>query len=652
MRFSSLAFTFLFVSTSAFAATDYAGPAPVPDAAADIGSDILVTATRMPLKPTEVAASVTRLVKTDIDRAQDLSISNLLARTPGISTTRSGGYGTATGMFIRGADSDHIVVIIDGVKVNDPSLTGGGYGFAHLLANDISRIEVLRGTQSTLWGSQAIGGVINIVSTSPKEAFEGSVDIEAGSHDTISARAGIGGKNGPVSWRIAAQNFSTAGISAIAPEFGGLEPDGYRNQTVVGRVEVELADNLRLDFRGFHTSGNTDIDGFLGDSPEYSKDRQLVGYAGLQADFFDSRFRNRLSYSWTRIRRESLDPALERPLTFDSTGRNRRVEYQGTISASDEVLILVGAEHERSTFESVSPPPFLSMPVPDASTGKVRTNSLYGQLNLTPWKGLTLQGGMRYDHHNRYGGKTMFSAGLAWDLPTGTTLKASYGEGFKAPSLYQMFSEYGNAALSPETAKDWTAGVEQRFLDDAISLGATWFHRQSRDEVVFESCFDPALDPLCVVPGTSTPRFGYYRNLGRAKVHGIEATASLSIDRLTIDANYTWTVAKDNSTTGMTIGNWLPRRARHMANASVAYEWPIGLTTEVAVRRVGKSFDDSFNTQELKPYTLVDLRAEMALSDKVSLIARAENLFNERYMTAHRFNTLGRTIHAGIRGRF
>lgn len=628
--------------------------APPPDAAADADADtILVTATRLATPADQVPASVTVLDKPAIDRSQDIGVSELLLRTPGISMARNGGYGTATSLRIRGAESDQTVVVIDGVKLNDPSSPGGGYNFANLLVGDASRIEVLRGPQSILWGSQAIGGVVNVVTAMPQKALEGSFDIEAGSRQTASARAAIGGRQGPVTWRIGGQAFTTDGISAIAPAFGGREKDGYTNRGLAGRVEVALAANVTADLRGYYSRGRTDIDATSGDNPAYGINREFVGYAGLNVDLLDQRFRNRIGYGHTDTSRDNLDPRNQRPSTFDAAGRNERIEYQGSFAIAEGWVALFGAENERSRFRSVSPSASLSVPVPAPTRGKARITSFYGQLSARPIDGLTLTGGIRNDDHDRYGGKTLFSAGGIWVLPTGTVLRASYGEGFKAPTLYQLFSEYGNGGLRPERADGWEAGAEQRLFGGRLSFGATWFERTTTDQILFNSCAATSTLPDCFQPGTAIRRSGYYRNVARAEAHGIEAQAAVRpFDGLTIDGNYSWTVAEDRSAGAATFGKWLPRRPRNQANASIGYAWPFGLTTGAAVRWSGHSFDNASNAQRLAGYTLVDLRAELALSGQLRLFARVENLFDDEYMTAYRYGTLGRSIHAGLRGRF
>ncbi|WP_137864938.1 TonB-dependent receptor plug domain-containing protein, partial [Sphingomonas sp. 3F27E9-B] len=321
LRFSA-SFLALVAAPAAFAQQ-----APAPDAAAAEDSDqITVTATRAPVNIDQVPASITVLDKTAIDRSQDIGATELLLRTPGISVSRNGGYGTSTSLRIRGAEADQTVVVIDGVKLNDPAATGGGYNFANLLVGDASRIEVLRGPQSILWGSQAIGGVVNIVTAAPEKPLEGSFDIEAGSRETVSARAAIGGRTGPVSWRVGGQSFTTAGISAIAPAFGGKETDGYTNRSATGRAELALASNLSVEVRGYYSKGHTEIDATTGDSSDYSLNEEFVGYAGVNLALLDGRFRNRFAYAYTDTDRDSYGPTRARPLSFESNGRNQRLE--------------------------------------------------------------------------------------------------------------------------------------------------------------------------------------------------------------------------------------------------------------------------------------------------------------------------------------
>jgi len=649
---SSISLAALAASTHASAEEIAAGTVAAATAAVDEDS-IVVTATRAPVTLDQVPSTITVLDKAAIDRSQDIGATELLLRTPGITVSRNGGYGTSTSLRIRGAESDHTVVVIDGVKMNDPASAGGGYNFANLLIGDIDRIEVLRGPQSILWGSQAIGGVVNIVTAEAQKTLEGSFDIEAGSRDTVSARGAIGGRTGPLTWRIGGQTFTTDGISAIAPAFGGVEKDGYRSNSVTGRAELALADNVSVDVRGYYSSSRFEFDSTSGDTADYGLNKELLGYAGLNFDLFQGRFRNRVAYSQTKTDRDNFNPTRARQQSFESEGENRRWEYQGSFDITRGVTAIFGVENERSRFQSRSPAASLATPLPAFATGRAETTSAYGQISVEPIDGLTINGGVRYDDHDRYGGQTLFAAGGVWRLSTGTVLRASYGEGFKAPTLYQLFSEYGNVALDPEEAKGWEAGIEQHLWGRKLIIGATWFDRTTTNQIIFNSCSSTSTNPLCRVPGNPTVRrSGFYSNVSRGEAHGIEAAAALTLGGFKLDGNYSWIVAEDRSPGAANFGKSLPRRPRHAANASVSYALPFGLDLGAALRWSGASFDNAANTTRLDDYTLVDLRAEYRISDNVRLFARAENVFDEKYMTAFRYGTLGRSFYAGFRGRF
>ncbi len=616
------------------------------------GDAIIVTATRAPTPIDRVASAITVLDKAAIDRNQDLGATELLLRTPGVSIARNGGYGTNTTLRIRGAETDQTVVVIDGVKLNDPASAGGGYNFANLLTGDAARIEVLRGPQSILWGSQAIGGVVNVVTPLPQRALEGSLDLEAGSRKTISARAAIGGKAGPLAFRIGGQSFRTDGISAISPAFGGAEADGYSNQSVSGRAVLELAKGLSADLRGYYSNGRTDIDTSTADSPEFTLNREFVGYAGLNVDLFGGRLRNRIGYGYTDTKRDNYNPALPRAQTFDSSGRNERIDYQGNLAIARWLNATFGIEHERSRFSSVSPPAALATPVPAPAIGRAELTGIYGQFNAQPIAGLTLTGGVRRDAHSRYGAKTLFEGGAAWALPTGTVVRARYGEGFKAPTLFQLFSDFGNQALNPEQAKGWEAGAEHHLFGGVLTFGATYFERRTTDLIIFSSCTTSATIPLCFQPGTTIRRSGYYQNVSRSFAQGVEVATAVKLgSRLSVDGNYTYTLAVDRSG-GANQGRWLPRRPRETANASISYAMPQGLSASVALRWSGASFDNAANTVRLAPYALVDLRGEVPVTRTLSIYARVENILDKSYQTAFRYNSLGRSVYAGLRGRF
>jgi len=599
--------------------------------------EVIVTAVRTPTPINQIASSVTVLDKAAIDASQQFTVSDLIARTPGVTYSRTGGFGTTTGVRIRGAESDQTVVVIDGVKLNDPSAPGGGYDFGGLFVGDAAQIEVLRGPQSTLWGSQAIGGVVNIVTQLPKSGFQGSGEAEGGSRGTASGKAAVGGSQNGISWELAGNAFRTDGISAIAPEFGGHERDGYRHYGTSGRILADLADNVSLDLRGYWSHGKVDLDSNFGppDVPDFQKSTNWTGYAGLNVALFNGALKNRIGYTRDQIDRDNIDPTITNgdDRTFIAHGRNQHIEYQGDLTLAKDWNAIFGAEHEHSSFSAISPQ-FQT----DPDKGNVSIDSVYSQVTGTVIQHLTLTGGVRYDHHQTYGGHALVSGGAVWSSG-GTTIRASYGEGFKAPTLYQLYSSFGNLGLNPERAHGWDAGIEQKF-GGHFTGSLTYFDRDTHNLIEFAG-FPPRADRP----------FGYYQNVDKANAHGIEAAAAARFGGLTLDGNYTWTDAEDRSP-GTTFGNDLIRRPRNTANADATYAWTFGLTTTVAVTHSSHAFEDSGNTIRLGGYTLVDLRAEQPIGHGLSLFGRVENIGNKHYETAYEYGTLGRSFYGGVRAKF
>jgi vitamin B12 transporter len=253
--------------------------------------------------------------------------------------------------------------------------------------------------------------------------------------------------------------------------------------------------------------------------------------------------------------------------------------------------------------------------------------------------------GLRHDHHDEFGGKTTAGASAAWTPNEGATvLRASYSEGFKAPTLYQLQSEYGNQLLNPENARGFDAGVTQRLLHDKIELSATGFRRNSRDLINFVSC-DAPFDGIC----TNRP-FGTYDNVSRARASGVELAAVFKpVEAFTAQANYTHVNAEDHSAGSSTFGKDLVRRPRETLSALLDYRWAFGLDTGATLTHVGASFDDASNTRRVEGYDVVDLRLGYPVTDHFELQARIENLTDEKYETIFRYGTPGRASYVGVR---
>jgi vitamin B12 transporter len=643
----------LCAAVSAHAADPASSPDVAGAAAANAVEQVVVVANRTAEPLEKVGQSFTVITLDKIRADQEPVVSDILARTPGITFSRNGGVGEVTSLNIRGAQTDQTLVLIDGVKLNDPSSPGGGYNFADLLVGDISRMEVLRGPQSTLYGSQAIGGVVNIVTAGATAPLQGDIALEGGSYGTYSAKAALGGQEDKLSWRLSATDYATTGVSAFDQARGGKEPDGYRNQGVSGRVGYDVSPDVALDVRGIFINSHTQFDGYstptfaFGDDGEYGTTQEAIAYAGINFNLLDGRLKNRLAGQYTSILRDDYDPA-DAPITktFHGLGTNARAEYQGVFALAPGWQSVFGAEHEQSELTTTSP----AYDAPGAlpTRGRATIDSGYAQLQAEAVKGLTLTGGIRFDDHSAFGGRALGQAAAAWSLNDGNTvLRASWGQGFKAPSLYELYSVYGNTALHPEQADGWDAGVEQRFWDRRIDVEVTYFGRDTDNEIAFLSCLSTT-SPHC-----GSGRYGYYANVQKARARGVEAGAAIRpVAGLELTANYTHTDDTDRSPGAATFGKALPRIAPDVANAALSYRWPIKLTTAVAARYAGNSYDNAANTVLLKAYTVVDLRASYPLTHSLEVYGRVENLANTHYETAYLYGSLGRAAYVGVRASF
>lgn len=620
-----------FLNCGAAAAAVLAATAPA--WAAETDGDIVVTATGVPQDRADAGQAITLITRDEIEARQTVSLSDLLATVPGVGATRSGGPGGLTAVRIRGAEDRHTLVLIDGVRINDPSSTGGAFDFGNLLSLTVDHVEVLRGANSVPWGSQAIGGIVNISTMPATQDIHARAYAEYGYKNAVNTAVNVSGGAGAVTTSFTGGYFTDDGVSAYR---NGTERDGYRQVALAGQVGVALSETAGLDFRAYFADSRRDIDGFpaplfvFADTPDYAKTREFVVYAGAHASLFDGAFRNRIDFTQTAVDRDNFQPTSSfGPITSFARGIVQRVEYRGDADLTKGVRAIFGAEHEFSRINN-------------GARSSTQSTSGYGELVLTPISRVTVTGGVRIDDYRTYGTKTIFAANLAWRATDTTTVRAAYSEGFKAPSLYQLYSFYGTPGLQPETAKSYEVGVEQKFWQGRVSLGATAFQRDSVNLIDFFNCFGSG-NPQCRVQPN-----GFYYNVGRARSRGVEVTATVRpTDQVTIEANYTYSDSKDRATDLR-----LLRRPSDLFNLIADWKTPIGITLGTTVQVVGESDDIDFQTfsrTRLKGYTLVALRASVPVGERLELYGRVENVGDERYEAVSGYGTVGRAGFIGAR---
>ncbi|MCA6300283.1 MAG: TonB-dependent receptor [Phenylobacterium sp.] len=624
-----------------------AGAAVLAAAADTPVEPVVVVANRVPVAVSESGRSVTVIPEATIRDRQALVVSDLLATTPGVGVTRNGGAGGVTAVRIRGAEAEQTLFVIDGVRLNDPSVIGGAYDAANLLVGDIRRIEVLRGVQSALWGGQAMGGVVSLETGLPAPGtFFGEAAAEAGGLGTAYLRGGVGGGSGALAWRLAADSYSTDGVSAAR---SGTERDSYRRTGASGRLTADLSEAVRLDLRAVWSDARNAFDGFpapayvFADTRERGRTREALGYAGLTFPLADGRVKNRLGLALTDTRRRTYDPdQAVTDQTFRAEGRVERWEYQGEATLTPAWRLTFGAESERSRMRIASPSPWNPEPEPlSRSTG---VDSAYLQALGAPAQDVTLTLAGRLDQHESFGRQGSGQAALAWRPGGGDTLvRASLGQGFRAPSLYQLYSEYGNAGLQPETAVGWDLGLEQRAGGLLVSL--TLFGRRTEDQINFAVCSGGG-DPNC-----AGGRFGYYANLDRTQAVGLEAAVSGRLGGFDLDANYTRTRARLEGQDGAPDQD-LARRPKDMASLDVSRTLAGDLRLGLSLNYAGESLSDLWGGPPLKSRLTAGLRAEAPLGARLSVYGRIEDLTDAAPETVRGYGAPGRVATLGLRARF
>lgn len=610
---------------------------------------IIVTATRTPTRASQVGSSVTILDTPAITRAQSIPVIDLLRDVPSIGFSRTGGVGSLTTVRVRGAESDQTVLLIDGVKLNDPSGPGGGFNFANLLVGNLERIEVLRGPQSTLYGSQAMGGVVQIITRAGDVPFGGSLSLEGGDLNTKRASAAVRGQIGGLSYSVAAGQFETDGISSAA---SGKERDGFTNSLAQSRLDYALGDQVSLEARVFWSDSEVGIDGIpapafaLADTPERSKTEELILYAGANLTLLDGRSRTRFGVSETQTDRINLNPTLAVPNTFVGNGTNRRAEFQTSLDLTPQVQIVGGGEFEQSRLRTASPSVSNPNPNPLRATSELSALYLQGQASPTSWLTATL--GVRWTDHDSFGEALNTRATVAASFNEGNTiLRAALADGFKAPTPFQLFSSFGNAKLQPEEASSAEIGLEQAWFSRRLIGSITYFERDTINQIDFVSCFGNAAT-ICIGRPSGT-----YDNIARTKADGAEFTLEAKpTSALSFSAGFSTLDARNKVRGTANFNRLLPRRSKETGFATLGYVFDFGLDLSATYSRVGDSFNNAGNTVVIKGYDLVTIRASQRINDHWTLFARVENAGDEIYETITGYGSPRRQTLVGLRATF
>lgn len=602
--------------------------------------EIVVSASRVPLQAKAVGSAVTVITAEEIERKQARVVSDLLREVPGIAVHRSGPPGTQTAVRIRGGEAGHTLVIIDGVKLNDPADGNATYNFGHLLASDVERIEVLRGPQSGLYGSDAIGGVINIVTRKGRGPATASLSVEGGSFGTANIMTGFRGADEGYHFAMSAGGCRTSGISIAT----GTEKDGYRNQTYNAKFGLELVKDLELELSGRYVRTNLESDGqssFGGATPDDGDEtdgEQWSGRTRLKYSLFDGAWSHAAGASTVRMKRDFFDDSAGSHNRFD--GRRLRVDYETSVSF--ETSYGVDATHAVT---------FLTEREKNAhGTGGTRPNfanqGYSGEYQVGLADRLFLSGGVRRDENERFEDTSTFRLTAAYlHAGTGTRFHGSYGTGVKNPTLSHLFQRFGrigpNLDVQPEESKGWDIGVEQDLFEGRLSTDLTYFDSRPTDLIYWNNA------------GTSDYNDDFYDNLeGTSRIRGVEFSIKAKpVEGMNLSAQYTYTDAKDAQ------GRPLRRRAEHIASANAGYDLLDGRAAiDLGIAYNGKQVDQ-YDRPRVPSYVLVNLAGKYRVTKAIEIFGRIENLFDKDYYELRSFEmreyqTRGIGFFAGIRGSF
>ncbi|SDW28750.1 TonB-dependent vitamin B12 receptor [Lysobacter enzymogenes] len=587
---------------------------------------VVVTASRTAQTQDATLAAVTVIDRAEIERLQPASLPDLLRGTPGASLANNGGPGKSTSLFLRGTESDHVLVLVDGIKLG--SATSGGASLQDIPVEQIERVEIVRGPFSSLYGSEAIGGVIQIFTRRPQGPFAPSFSVGIGSNATHRAAAGVAGKGERGWYSINAAHEDTDGINACRgkPSPGGAgcftnspDRDGYRNTSLTMQGGYRFNEQWDAEARVFRAEGYNEYDGSQNNQADI-----VQQVAGAKLRYRPS---DRLALSLNAGRSWDLSEQYKDgkySSTFDT--RRQLGSLQGDLGLGGGLLTL-GFDWQRDQV--------------DSNTAYKRDSRVlrgaFGQYQRE-FGAHALQASVRRDDDSQFGGKTTGSVLWGWNLSDALRLTASYGTAFKAPTFNELYYPgYGNPDLSPETSRSFELGLRGTFGEGGRQVWSLNAYQTRIDDLI-------AYDASIGLPG----------NVDRARIRGLEAVLDTRLAGWDLRTSATWLDPRNDSR-GSYRDNVLPRRARQSARIDLDRRFEVGagdaLSFGASVYAANDRYDDLANARRLGGYALTDLRVGYALGTDWSVQLAANNLFDRRYETAAFYNQPGRTYLLSLRYR-
>lgn len=613
----------------------------------DVLDPVVVTATRDGTKETKIANTMTVITADEIKSRRLNSVSDVLRVVPGLDVVSAGGTGQQTSVFTRGANSNQTLVLIDNIQMNDPADPSNAFDFANLQVDDIERIEILRGAASAMWGADAMGGVIHIITKHGKGPAAVNGLVEGGNYDTYKVGAGVSGEEDRLNYALNTSHFSNLGVSAAAASMGNHERDKYQNTTLQGRVNYQLTDALDLDWTLRYNAAETGLDNCGGagykslngqyvpcDNPYYFLDTNQLYTRGQARWFlFDQVLEQRFGVNFTMSDRTSyytVLPSANWVPPADNLGQQTKVEFLNFLHLHENDTVTLGIEGK---FDSMN-----SQTGSDGSLGVNQSGmnnaGYYVQNQLTWLERFHTTAGGRLDDNSLYGSHLTWRFNQVMEVPElSNRIKANIGTAFRPPSLCELSrSCFGNPNLLPETSIDWDAGVEQDLFDRKVLTGLVYFDNNYNNLIQWNPSANGGL--------------GSVENVSSALARGIETFFEYKpLEGLSVRANYTLdqTHGRYDAMTGQRSNESLLLRPRNKGNFDLDYRMDPATSMHLNVLVVGSrsSYDTMGSITQVPGYVLVNLSGNYDVSKELTVFARLDNLLNKQYQQVWGYGTLG-----------
>lgn len=579
--------------------------------------EVVVTATKIEEPFEETTSDVTLIKGEDVKKMNVEFVTDVLRKIPELNLIQNGGTGKVATILLRGGNSSSTLVMIDGIKVN--STTTGSFDFSGINVDDIERIEIVKGPQSTMYGSEAMAGVINIITKKGEGKPRIDSSFESGSFGTFKPSMTISGGDKKLNYRLTGSYFYTDGISATKQ---GSERDGYKNTSISGKFGFRPSEKFELELTGRYYSDRSELDGFdfferkAVDNLNFVQHGTHYLLSGKAKLYLSNMWEQTFTLSRVSDSLKFRDPVI----TFNNADiitSMDTIDWQHNFYLSDIYILTAGAEYRKEKGENKG-----------NFDRSLDNKALYFNNKLMLLKeDLVLNAGVRYDDHETFGSKATYRIGALYNFrQMALRVKSSYGTGFRAPKFNELFFPfYGNPNLKPEESNSWEIGMEKDFLEKRITLSLTYFDQKYKNLI--------QTDPLTFTAA----------NIARAEVKGIEVGAALKMtDTINIRAGYTYLNTRDKDT-----GQRLPLRPEDKVNISTEF-YTKDMSVVANYTFVSKRFDSSV-ARDLSSYSLVNLAMNYRATKWLTFFARIDNLFDAHYEEVGSFGTPGFSVFGGIK---